>query len=389
MAMSENLESENGNEYLLPEKEKLFKSSLKPVDYTEKVQTYLDDQSKPSSEHSISHGHIARERSRKKQHQPKEPIISINPKDRSMSTDKRNRSREYSRPEDIQLSPVPKRDLFTGSLLPDSPQVMFLQRVTDFVAKNQKGYIEKVLMITQSEGTNNQMLKIDNKCPERISPKPRSPHALTPSPGKAFLDANTGQELFTASIEGSDPVEPKQQKEATEKQVPEVKMENIHLPTSDISYCKPRKDEAADKGIPAQLIPDKMLANEEFYENLREGLKSAEGQIESEPEDQQKYSQHLGRAEFGTLKKKTSVVASRDPSVDKARQTVGTRDHSTDKRCRSNSRLSRQSSKEPIRSDSRMSDYSTALPDLEVDDEIPVTDIITDISTTENKVTYY
>ena len=71
MAMSENLESENGNEYLLPEKEKLFKSSLKPVDYTEKVQTYLDDQSKPSREHSISHGHIARERSRKKQHQPK------------------------------------------------------------------------------------------------------------------------------------------------------------------------------------------------------------------------------------------------------------------------------------------------------------------------------
>merc|ERR1712013_248218 len=53
--------------------------------------------------------------------------------------------------------------------------------------------------------------------------------------------------------------------------------------------------------------------------------------------------------------------------------------HTTDKRCRSNSRLSRQSSKEPIRSDSRMSDYSTALPDLEVDDEIPVTDIITDI----------
>jgi len=381
MAMSENLESDNGNEYFLPEKEKLFKSSLKPVDYTEKVQTYLDDQSKPNSEYSSDQGHISRERRRKKQQQTKEPTISINPKDRSMSTEQRNRSREYSRPEDIQLSPVPKRDLFTGSLLPDSPQVMFLQRVTDFVAKNQKGYLEKALMITQSESINTQTLNIDQKVPERKSPipKPRSPHALTPSPGKAFLNANTGQELFTASIEGSDPVEPKQQKEAKDKQAPKLKVKDIPLPTSDISYCRPRKDEAADKGIPAQLVPDKMLANEEFYENLREGLRSAEDPVEPEPEEQQKYSQHLGRAEFGTLKKKTSVVASRDPSVDKVRQTIGSRDHSADKRFRSNSKLSRQSSKEPIRSDSRMSDYSTALPDLEVDEEIPVTDIITDI----------
>ena len=53
-----------------------------------------------------------------------------------MSTEQRKRSREYAKPEEIKVSPAPKRDLFTGLLVPDTPEALFLQRVTDFVAKN-------------------------------------------------------------------------------------------------------------------------------------------------------------------------------------------------------------------------------------------------------------
>ena len=113
-----------------------------------------------------------------------------------------------------------------------------------------------------------------------------------------------------------------------------------------------------------------MLANEEFYENLREGMKSAEDPVHFEPETHKKYSHHLGRAEFGTLKKKISNAASRDASADRFKPNVGSRDPSAEKRFNSTSKLSGQSSKDQIRSDSRQSDYGTALPDLEVDVEM-------------------
>merc|ERR1719371_35136 len=67
----------------------------------------------------------------------------------------------------------------------------------------------------------------------------------------------------------------------------------------------PGPDEPGDKGIPAQLKPDKLMANEEFYEKLRTGLKTAltpERGFDATQEDPggyQKYSHHLGRAEFG------------------------------------------------------------------------------------------
>ena len=154
MAMSAHLETDDGKEYLAPAEEKLFKSALKPAGYTEKVLSYLDDQGQPKTstgDLTTGQGHTSRDRNRKRQQpikQVPDPIIS---KDRSMSTEQRNRSREYTRPEDIKLSPMPKQDLFTGSLVPDSPQAMFLQRVTDFVAENQKGYMEKAIQITGAE----------------------------------------------------------------------------------------------------------------------------------------------------------------------------------------------------------------------------------------------
>ena len=36
---------------------------------------------------------------------------------------------------------------------------------------------------------------------------------------------------------------------------------------------KEKREEPADKGIPVQLKPDKLLANEEFYEQLRDSMR--------------------------------------------------------------------------------------------------------------------
>ncbi|XP_023331228.1 uncharacterized protein LOC111703506 [Eurytemora carolleeae] len=134
-------------------------------------------------------------------------------------------------------------------------------------------------------------------------------------------------------------------------------------------------------------MPDKLMANEEFYEKLRSGLKQLSIPLEDQdgPVNYSKYSHHLGRAEFGTLRKRESTVVSRDASnerkekygsgiIARSRDTSGDRtsqklNFEIDKTLRPNTsrygtrKSSRQASE--LRSDSRMSDYSEALPDLE------------------------
>ena len=127
------------------------------------------------------------------------------------------------------------------------------------------------------------------------------------------------------------------------------------------------EDEPGDKGIPAQLKPDKLMANEEFYEKLRTGLKTAltpERGFDTTQEDPggyQKYSHHLGRAEFGTLKR-PSVAPSRDDSGERANQgRIISRNTSSDKineRMAGSRKVSRQNSgtylDRGVRSDSRL-----------------------------------
>eukprot|EP00092_Neocalanus_flemingeri_P023379 GFUD01025348.1.p1 GENE.GFUD01025348.1~~GFUD01025348.1.p1 ORF type:complete len:1584 (+),score=477.54 GFUD01025348.1:160-4911(+) len=377
MAMSDKVvESENINN-----QEESFKIAIKQdIGYNEKVLSYLDDQGQAQSSRSnvdLVQGHVSRERGRKKYKQ--QPLIqtpvSVQPEDRSVSTQDRKRSREYAKPEEIKLSPLPKRDLFTGKLVPESPAALFLQRVTDFVNQNQTEYQtkQKAILNSEYEDTIENTLKPSHYKPEKNSPLPvpRPPHDLTPSPGKSFLNATNGQEVFGASIEGEFI-----KSEPTNLKEDEISDAQALNPTTTVKYSPPRHDEPADKGIPAQLLPDKLLANEEFYENLRSESRSGFQQTQDDSESYQKYSQHLGRAEFGTLKKRTSNQASRDTSAERFKQNVVSRDPSLEtihRKLNSNGKLSRQSSKDQIRSDSRMSDYSGELPDLEVKDDIKTT----------------
>ena len=100
--------------------------------------------------------------------------------------------------------------------------------------------------------------------------------------------------------------------------------------------------EPADRKIPKILRPESLQANQEFYENLRTGLRQL---ARDKPSQEAEYSKNLGRVEFGSLQKKPSQVW---------------RDNS------STGVVPREDSGERGRSVSMFSDHSTALPDLEV-----------------------
>merc|ERR1712079_83205 len=76
------------------------------------------------------------ERGRKRQKKNKPPVSA----EVNVEAERtRTRSREYAKPQDIKLSPVVKRDLFTGKLLDGtSEEEVFLKRVTNFISQNQQ-----------------------------------------------------------------------------------------------------------------------------------------------------------------------------------------------------------------------------------------------------------
>jgi len=353
------------------------------IGYAEKVMSYLDDQAKTEMLEEDG-GHMSRGR---KKHKTK---TSSRPASESSAATKqkeeRKRSREYTKPEDIKLSPVIKRDLFTGEIITDSQSLTLFNKSLVTSAR-------PALAITSSPQVT------DNALSTRINAiQQQSKHTqgMAPSPGKSFLEATTGQEVFGTSIEEDNPML---------KQPPVIiePIANGHTPmnsaydaydtaisarktlpmTSNKTVTeKEKREEPADKGIPVQLKPDKLLANEEFYEQLRDSMREVKATqdfeaTQEDPESYSKYSHHLGRAEFGTLKKRTSTrpsaATSRDPSGDRIgqRSLAISRDTSGD-------RLA-VASKQPFgskdiigRSESRMSGASGGLPDLEVDENIAV-----------------
>ena len=125
-----------------------FKKSQKEggIGYAEKVLCYLDDQAhNPKVELNELVEPVAAERGREKRRSKgsKETAASVAATAKDIKTrdetarDNRKRSREYAKPEDIRLSPLPKRDLFTGAEIPPSPDTLMLKNITDFVSSNE------------------------------------------------------------------------------------------------------------------------------------------------------------------------------------------------------------------------------------------------------------
>jgi len=381
--------------------------------YQEKVNAYLDEQAQTPGA-TLNMAEEPKERGRRRhRREPKPKVDATAPSGeqtaRSQSDEKRKTSREYTKPEDIQLSPRPRRNLFTGEVLagellpPGSPDAQFLAKVSEFVSKN-----EADLSLPNSSSklaaNPSPTVPVPTDLLGVLAP-PAGPR-LTPSPGRSFLDSTGGFEVFGPSVErdnppaesnkdgamsneGYQPSNLTMSKFAAAAKDAAIKLTSQSPPPTEsviqqrgavVAGGVPGPDEPGDKGIPAQLKPDKLMANEEFYEKLRTGLKTAltpERGFDTTQEDPggyQKYSHHLGRAEFGTLKR-PSVAPSRDDSGERANQgRIISRNTSSDKineRMAGSRKVSRQNSgthlDRGVRSDSRASDYSIALPDLEID----------------------
>merc|ERR1719210_1955174 len=356
---------------------------------------------------------MRRERRHRREHKPKVDAAAPTGEAaaRSQSDEKRKTSREYTKPEDIQLSPRPRRNLFTGEVLagevlpPGSPDAQFLAKVSAFVSKNEAEASLPISSNSKLAPKSSPTVPVPTDLLGALAPPPAP--RLAPSPGKSFLDSTGGFEVFGPSVErenppaevskdgamsneGYQPSNLTMTKFAAAAKDAAIKLTSQSPPpTESVSQQRgavvaggsiPGPDEPGDKGIPAQLKPDKLMANEEFYEKLRTSLKTAltpERGFDTTQEDPggyQKYSHHLGRAEFGTLKR-PSVAPSRDDSGERANQgRIISRNTSSDKineRMAGSSKVSRQNSgthlDRGVRSDSRASDYSIALPDLEID----------------------
>merc|ERR1719270_2359321 len=140
-----------------------------------------------------------------------------------------------------------------------------------------------------------------------------------------------------------------------------------------------RKTEIKSKVSSQEVSEDK---NQEFFSKLVTGLKEMTTDQDQPKSNQdtdiyRKYSHHLGRAEFGSLKRRESM----ESNTSNLRHTSSfketsrqSRDSSYDKintKLSLSRKVSRQDSGEKyVRGQSRMSDTSEAMPDLEVEYEI-------------------
>jgi len=369
------------------------------IGFAEKVTAFLDDQaSNPRPSVDMEPRERGRRRHRHRgDSQGDKSKSETGTMSRSQSDDKRKRSREYTKPEDIKLSPQVPRDLYTGAQLTDN--ATFLAKVTEFVTNNEvdcqytqqiwpaiPGPDDKLPPLKDPDTLTQQTLDRISPLPGLAPPSPSSPAGasetrLAPSPGKAFLEAVTGLEAFGPSIEGAPDDDIKTASNSVK--VAEYIHSNYGV---SVGSPPPRDDEPADKGLPLQLMPDKLMANEEFYEKLRSGLKDIstperllEDQSKDEAANYQAYSHHLGRAEFGSLQRKktggvssrASAATSRDPSGDRLTGRPGLSQQSSGDKLNKGPLSSDPSGdklKPGVRSISRASDYSGGLPDLEVED---------------------
>ena len=172
--------------------------------------------------------------------------------------------------------------------------------MTKFISRNQEN-LRELSVSKQLKSTPKPIEFKPSPAPAEVlnktmSLKPQDANKLKPSPGKSFLDCKSGQEMFSKSIE-----------------IEEIKSNN-------------NLGDPADKNIPKILKPDSLRKNEQFYENLRSGLKNFAAQNHDEKNDESsKYSHHLGRAEFGTLTKKqmsnsfVSKVSNVENNIDQSR----------------------------------------------------------------------
>jgi len=200
-----------------------------------------------------------------------------------------------------------------------------------------------------------------------------------PRPSSSQSQASN-QEFYTKLVMGLQKYTTPEPESRSTVSSPKILPDNLKKSQSD-THIKPaenaRKTENKSTVSTQEVSGDK---NQEFFSKLVTGLKemtSDQDQPNQETDVYRKYSHHLGRAEFGSLKRRestgsnTSNLKHTSSFKETSRQS---RDSSYDKistKLSLSRKVSRQDSGEKyVRGQSRMSDTSEAMPDLEIDDEL-------------------
>ena len=192
----------------------------------------------------------------------------------------------------------------------------------------------------------------------------------------------SNQEFYTKLVMGLQKYTTPEPESRSTISSPKIFPDNLKKSQSE-TQIKPeentRKTEIKSKVSSQEVSGDK---NQEFFSKLVTGLKEMTTDQDQPKSNQdtdiyRKYSHHLGRAEFGSLKRRESM----ESNTSNLRHTSSfketsrqSRDSSYDKistKLSLSRKVSRQDSGEKyVRGQSRMSDTSEAMPDLEVDDEL-------------------
>ena len=152
MAMSSGVESEDNPDTAARERKRGVKDN--GIGYSEKVAAFLVDQAKNTqitddiraeSKQSKKTSTVSISEPRTGSRQEKKPIkIHVPSPDDNVPIIMERKLSEYAKPHEIKLSPTtPKRDIFTGEVLPQSPDEEFLARITDFVSNYSKQSYEQ------------------------------------------------------------------------------------------------------------------------------------------------------------------------------------------------------------------------------------------------------
>merc|ERR1719450_263433 len=116
---------------------------------------------------------VPKSESRSQSRQERKPIkIHILSQDDDVAIITERKISDYAKPQEIKLSPqTPKRDIFTGEVLPQSPDEEFLARITDFVSNYSKNTYEQVWPSSPSkskERFNNKISSTHNKITKSV-----------------------------------------------------------------------------------------------------------------------------------------------------------------------------------------------------------------------------
>ena len=191
----------------------------------------------------------------------------------------------------------------------------------------------------------------------------------------------SNQEFYTKLVIGLQKYttpEPESRKEQSSNQFPnQLQKSQSDTYVKDPSTKLQTKSISTTLGTKNKVSTDNVDKNLEFYDKLVTGLKvmTSNQELAKDTDPYKKYSHHLGRAEFGTLKRKESIESNKSKlnysqSFNKDSRGMS-RDSSYDKINPKLKKMSRQDSGEKyVRGQSRMSDTSETMPDLEIDDEI-------------------